>query len=362
MKVSVYIATPLRKATMNQDKIHLEADSISDLLGALVERYPGLRDHIFDEAGEIPRFLNIYLNNEEIHSLNGKNTPLHDGDEVAVIPALAGGGEPFSEEQVRRYARHIILPEVGGKGQRKLLDARVLIVGAGGLGSPIALYLAAAGVGTLGIVDFDQVDLSNLQRQIMHHVHDVGRPKVTSAAETVAEINPDAKVVTYPVRLSSDNVIDIIAGYDIVVDGCDNFPTRYLVNDACVWNGKPYVYGSIFRFEGQTSVFYPGKGCYRCLFPTPPPPGMVPSCQEAGVLGVLPGVVGVIQATEVVKLILGIGEPLVGRLLLYDALAMEFREVKIRRDENCPVCGDTPTIKEPIDYEHFCGVAASGSL
>lgn len=361
MKVSVYIATPLRKATENQGKVHLEADSVSALLGALVERYPGLRDHIFDEAGDIPRFLNVYVNNEEIHSLKGKDTPLRDGDEVAVIPALAGGAQSFSEEEIRRYARHIVLPEVGGKGQRKLLDARVLVVGAGGLGSPVALYLAAAGVGTLGIVDFDQVDLSNLQRQILHHVHDVGRPKARSAAETIADINPGVKVIQHPVRLASSNIMEIIGEYDVVVDGCDNFPTRYLVNDACVWTGKPYVYGSIFRFEGQASVFYPGRGCYRCLFPSPPPPGMVPSCQEAGVLGVLPGVIGVIQATEAVKLILGVGEPLIGRLLLYDALTMEFREVKIRRDENCPVCGDEPTIKELIDYEQFCGIPAADS-
>ncbi|MCL5962325.1 MAG: molybdopterin-synthase adenylyltransferase MoeB [Chloroflexi bacterium] len=361
MKVSVYIPTPLRKVAENQVKVHLEADSVSDLLDNLVRQYPDLKRHILDEAGEVHRYVNIYVNDEEIHALQGVNTELREGDEVAVIPALAGGATPFSEDQIRRYSRHIILPEVGGKGQRKLLNSKVLLIGAGGLGSPAALYLAAAGVGTLGIVDFDEVDLSNLQRQVMHHVHDLGRPKVTSAAETIADINPDVKVVPYPVRLASDNVMGIIADYDVIVDGCDNFATRYLVNDACVLAGKPYVYGSIFRFEGQSTVFAPGRGCYRCLFPTPPPPGMVPSCQEAGVLGVLPGIIGVIQATEAVKLILGAGETLVGRLLLYDALVMEFREVKIRRDARCPICGDNPTIRELIDYEVFCGIAGANS-
>jgi len=361
MKVSVYIPTPLRRFTANTSTVEIEADAISDLLDSLVRRYPDLNDHLLDQQGEVQRFINIYVNKEEIHALRGKDTELHEGDEIAIIPAMAGGATPFSEDQIRRYSRHIILPEVGGKGQRKLLNAKVLLIGAGGLGSPAALYLAAAGVGTLGIVDFDTVDLSNLQRQIMHHVHDLGRPKVKSAGETIADINPDVNVIPHPVRLASDNVMDIIGGYDIIVDGCDNFPTRYLVNDACVLAKKPYVYGSIFRFEGQSTVFYPGKGCYRCLFPSPPPPGMVPSCQEAGVLGVLPGIIGVIQATEAVKLILETGGSLIGRLLLYDALEMEFREVKIRRDAKCPICGDDPTIHELIDYELFCGIPAAGA-
>src|SRR3990172_2202033 len=226
----------------------------------------------------------------------------------------------FREDQIGRYSRHIILPEVGGKGQRKLLASKVLIVGAGGLGSPAALYLAAAGGGPIGIVDFDAVDLSNLQRQLLHHVHDVGRPKVESAAETIADINPDVHVVPHAVALSSENAFEILREYDVVVNGCDNFPTRYLVNDACVMLRKPLVDGSIFRFEGQTTVFAPGGPCYRCLFPAPPPPGAVPSCAEAGVLGVLPGIVGTIQAMETIKLILGIGKPLVGRLVIFDAL------------------------------------------
>lgn len=249
------------------------------------------------------------------------------------------------------------MPEVGIEGQRKLKDGSILCIGAGGLGSPVALYLAAAGVGRLGIVDFDKVDFTNLQRQIIHRSEDVDRLKVESAKEHVQSINPGVNVMTYNTRLSRDNVADIIKDYDIVVDGTDNFPTRYLVNDACVFQKKPNIYGSIFRFDGQATVFYPYKGpCYRCLFPEPPPPGMVPSCAEGGVLGVLPGVIGVIQATEAIKLIIGKGDPLTGRLLLYNALTMRFREVRLRRDTDCPVCGDKPTIKELVDYEEFCGL------
>lgn len=263
----------------------------------------------------------------------------------------------LTPEQIRRYHRHIIMDKVGPIGQRKLLNARVLLLGAGGLGSPAALYLAAAGVGTLGIVDFDTVDESNLQRQIIHRAESVGKLKVDSAAETIASINSDVQVVKHPVALRSDNIFDIIKDYDIIVDGTDNFPTRYLLNDAAVMTGKPVVHGSIFQFDGQVTVFKPFDGpCYRCLFPAPPPPGAVPNCAEAGVLGVLPGIVGCIQAVEAMKLILGQGEPLIGRLLIFDALAMEFNEVKIRRDPNCPVCGDNPTIHELIDYEEFCGV------
>jgi adenylyltransferase/sulfurtransferase len=278
---------------------------------------------------------------------------------------MAGGTatrRPFTPQQAGRYARHIILPEIGGVGQRKLLNAKVVMIGAGGLGSPTALYLAAAGVGTLGIVDFDEVDLSNLHRQILHGHANIGRPKVESARDRLADVNPDVNVVAHPVPISSDNAFEILGQYDIVVNGSDNFATRYLVNDACYLLGKPLVDGSIFRFEGQATVYQPGQGCYRCLFPAPPPPGAVPSCAEAGVLGVLPGMIGVIQAIETVKLILNLGDSLVNRLLLFDALAMEFREVKIRRDPECPLCGDNPTISELIDYEAFCGgpMAATG--
>ena len=265
---------------------------------------------------------------------------------------------PLTPYQVERYSRHIIMAQVGSKGQRKLLDAKVLIIGAGGLGSPIAIYLALAGVGTLGIVDFDTVDLTNLQRQILHHNDDVGRSKVESAIETLHSYNPDVKVIAHEEPLTSANAMGIMAGYDIIVNGADNFPARYLVNDAAYLSGKPLVDGSILLFDGQATVFVPGNGCYRCLFPEPPPPGEVPSCAEAGVLGMLPGLVGSIQATETVKLIMGIGESLASRLLLIDALDMEFRTVKVRRNPDCPLCGDSPTVTELIDYEAFCGMPA----
>ena len=262
----------------------------------------------------------------------------------------------LTPDQVKRYSRHIIMPQVGSSGQRKLLEAKVLIVGAGGLGSPAALYLCLAGVGTLGIVDFDVVEISNLQRQILHHENDVGTPKVLSAQQTLMEYNSGVNVVLHEEPLTSENAMEIIAQYDIVVNGADNFPARYLVNDASYLCNKPLVDGSILLFDGQVTVYVPGQGCYRCLFPTPPPPGAVPSCAEAGVLGALPGMVGSIQATETIKLILGEGEPLVGRLLLIDALSMEFRTVKLRRNKKCALCGENPTIHKLIDYEVFCGL------
>ncbi len=264
----------------------------------------------------------------------------------------------LTPEEAARYSRHLILPEVGLEGQRKLKAAKVLCIGTGGLGSPLAFYLAAAGVGTLGLVDFDVVDASNLQRQILHSTKDVGRPKIDSAAEKLQALNPFLKVVKHETMLTSQNALEIVGQYDVVADGTDNFPTRYLVNDACVLTGKPNAYGSIFRFEGQASVFAAKDGpCYRCLYPEPPPPGMVPSCAEGGVLGILPGLVGVIQATEVIKLILGKGEPLVGRLLLVNSLDMQFRELKLRKNPDCPVCGNNPTVTELIDYQQFCGIA-----
>jgi sulfur-carrier protein adenylyltransferase/sulfurtransferase len=274
--------------------------------------------------------------------------------------ATATESTPLPElttDDLSRYSRHLILPEVGMEGQQKLKAARVLCVGTGGLGSPLALYLAAAGIGTLGLVDFDVVDASNLQRQIIHSTKDIGRKKLDSAEEKLVALNPALNVVKHETMLSSANAMEILKDYDVVADGTDNFPTRYLVNDACVLLGKPNAYGSIFRFEGQASVFSTKEGpCYRCLYPEPPPPGLVPSCAEGGVLGILPGLVGVIQATEVIKLILGKGSPLIGRLLLVDALAMRFRELKLRKNPECPVCGDNPTVKELIDYQHFCGI------
>jgi molybdopterin/thiamine biosynthesis adenylyltransferase/rhodanese-related sulfurtransferase len=267
------------------------------------------------------------------------------------------GEVELSNEEIARYSRHLIMPEVALDGQKKLKQARVLTIGAGGLGSPLAMYLAAAGIGTIGIVDFDVVDESNLQRQIIHGTSDLGRPKMESARDRIQDINPNVHVEAFEEALTSENALEIFEDFDVIVDGTDNFPTRYLVNDACVLTGKPNVYGSIFRFEGQASVFYAEEGpCYRCLYPEPPPPGLVPSCAEGGVLGILPGAIGTIQATETVKLILGIGEPLIGRLLLYDALSMRFREMKLRKDPGCPVCGENPTVTELIDYQEFCGI------
>ncbi|MCA9974172.1 MAG: molybdopterin-synthase adenylyltransferase MoeB, partial [Anaerolineales bacterium] len=274
----------------------------------------------------------------------------------SIINPAAIASVQLSHEEVQRYSRHLIMPEVGTAGQKKLKAASILLIGAGGLGSPLAMYLAAAGIGRIGLVDYDVVDYTNLQRQIIHGTKDVGRLKLESAKERILDINPHIQVDTYEVPLTSANALEIFAPYDIVIDGTDNFPTRYLTNDACVLLGKPNVYGSIYRFDGQASVFYAKEGpCYRCLFPEPPPPGLVPSCAEGGVLGILPGVIGAIQATEAIKLILGVGESLIGRLILYDALTMTMDEVYLRKNPACPVCGENPTITELIDYEQFCG-------
>ena len=275
-------------------------------------------------------------------------------------PSMAITQTPFTPEQVQRYARHLILPEVGGAGQRKLLNTSVLLLGAGGLGSPAAMYLAAAGVGQLGILDFDAVDASNLQRQLLHGVEDLGRPKVDSAEDTLQGLNPDLQVVKHPVHVNSENAFEIFRPYDLIVDGTDNFPTRYLANDAAYLLGKPLVYGAIYRFEGQMTVFDAahGHGCYRCLFPTPPPPGAVPSCAEAGVFGVLPGIIGSLMAFETIKYVLGIGDSLVGRLLVFEGMDMSFRTLNLRRNPECPLCGDNPTVTELIDYEQFCGAPA----
>jgi sulfur-carrier protein adenylyltransferase/sulfurtransferase len=267
------------------------------------------------------------------------------------------GSAALSQQEVARYSRHLIMPEVGMEGQKRLKASSILLIGAGGLGSPLALYLAAAGIGRIGLVDFDVVDFSNLQRQVLHGTPDVGRPKLQSAKDRLAAINPEVQVDLYEAKITAANAMDICKPYDIIIDGTDNFPTRYLVNDVCVLLKKPNVYGSIFRFDGQASVFWPPHGpCYRCLYPEPPPPGEVPSCAEGGVLGILPGLIGCIQATEAVKLILGKGEPLIGRLVLYDALAMSFRQFKVRRNPKCPMCGDKPTITQLIDYDQFCGI------
>jgi adenylyltransferase/sulfurtransferase len=359
--VSVYIPTPFRSFVGNRTSVEAKGRDIAEVLANLDQQFPGFRNLCSDESGAIPAHINVYVNNKEISTLEGTSTQLNDGDQVAVIPALAGGAPDgpvaLTPERVMRYSRHIIMPQVGSTGQRKIFDSKVLIVGAGGLGSPIALYLALAGVGTIGIVDFDVVDLSNLQRQILHQNDDIGKPKVVSAEETLNAYNPDVKVIVHEYPLHSENALDVIKDFDIIVNGADNFAVRYLVNDACVFLKKPLVDGSILLFDGQATTYLPGKGCYRCLYPTPPPPGMVPSCAEAGVLGALCGTIGSIQATEVLKLILGVGESLNGRLLLYDALSMETRTVRIRKDPNCVVCGEHPTVTSLIDYDEFCGTA-----
>jgi adenylyltransferase/sulfurtransferase len=356
VSVNVYIPTPFRHLVGNRASVRATGVTIRDVIADLDRQFPGFRAQLVDSTGERARHINIYVNQVEIENLAGESTELREGDEVAVIPALAGGAPTaLTPEMVERYSRHIIMPQVGSVGQRRIIEAKVLIIGAGGLGSPVALYLALAGVGTIGIVDFDVVDRSNLQRQILHQTADIGKPKVQSAREALLAHNPNIDVVTHEAPITSDNAMEIIGQYDIVVNGADNFATRYLVNDACYLLGKPLVDGSILMFDGQATTYLPGKGCYRCLYPAPPPPGMVPSCAEAGVLGAMCATVGSIQATEVLKLILDIGEPLVNRLLLYDALTLEFRIVRVRRDPDCPLCGDNPTIHELIDYEAFCG-------
>ncbi len=355
---TIRIPTPLRQYTGNLSVVDVEGRTAGAALDRLAEEYPQLRQHLFED-GQLRSFVNVFLNEEDIRYLDGAETAVDDNDTLMIIPSIAGGSMALSNEEVQRYSRHLIMPEVGMEGQRRLKAASVLLIGAGGLGSPLALYLAAAGIGRLGLVDYDVVDFTNLHRQVIHGAKDVGRSKLESAKETILDINPHVQVDTYEVPLTSENALQIFEPYDVIIDGTDNFPTRYLTNDACVLLGKPNVYGSIFRFEGQVTVFDASAGpCYRCLFPEPPPPGLVPSCAEGGVLGILPGAVGTLQATEAVKLILGIGESLVGRLLLYDALNMEFTTVRLRKNPNCPVCGENPTVTELIDYEQFCGMPA----
>jgi sulfur-carrier protein adenylyltransferase/sulfurtransferase len=375
MANKILIPTPLRPFTDKQEAVELSGSTVGDLLKQLTTRFDGLKRHLYTDEGKLRSFVNVYVNDEDIRYLQREQTPLKDGDTVSIIPSVAGGAPTetvvgadlkvgphidapaLESEEIKRYSRHLILPEIGMDGQRKLKAASVLCIGAGGLGSPVAMYLAAAGIGRIGIVDFDVVDHSNLQRQIIHGTSDVGRSKLQSAKDTINALNPHVRVDTYEMSLSSQNAIELFTPYDVIIDGTDNFPTRYLVNDACVLTGKPNAYGSIFRFEGQASVFATKEGpCYRCLYPEPPPPGLVPSCAEGGVLGVLPGIIGLIQATEALKVILGVGEPLIGRFLIYDALKMRFRELKLRKDPDCPVCGTHPTVTQLIDYEQFCGL------
>ncbi len=362
MAAKLFIPTPLRQYVGQADTVEVEGSTVGEALRKVALQFPDLRRHLYNDHGKLRSFINVYLNDEDVRYLQKEETPLKESDEVRIIPSIAGGStalesSTLTSSEVLRYSRHLIMPEVGTEGQLKLKAGKVLAIGAGGLGSPLALYLAAAGVGKIGIVDFDLVDLTNLQRQILHSTATVGKPKLQSAKERLEALNPEVEIKLHNTRLTSENAMDILRDYDVVVDGTDNFPTRYLVNDACVLLGKPNVYGSIFRFEGQASVFGVADGpCYRCLYPEPPPPGLVPSCAEGGVLGILPGTIGVIQATEAVKLLLGIGEPLVGRLLLFDALKMSFRELKLRKDPDCPICGERRTIHKLIDYNQFCGI------
>jgi molybdopterin/thiamine biosynthesis adenylyltransferase/rhodanese-related sulfurtransferase/molybdopterin converting factor small subunit len=373
MAVKILIPTALRQFADGRAELDVEAATAGEALERLVGEHVELRKHLYNERGELRNFVNVYVGDEDIRHAARLATTVKEGDTISIVPAIAGGASEVVEadarreaggalpgltnEEIARYSRHLIMPEVGVEGQRRLKAARVLMIGTGGLGAPLGMYLAAAGVGTLGLVDFDVVEESNLQRQIIHGTKDVGRRKIESARDRLADINPLVHVETYETRLTSENALELFSGYDVVVDGTDNFPTRYLVNDACVLTGKPNVYGSIFRFEGQASVFWGARGaCYRCLYPEPPPPGLVPSCAEGGVLGVLPGIVGAIQANEAIKIILGAEGVLVNRLLLFDAWQMRFRELKFKRDPMCPVCGENPTIRELIDYEEFCGL------
>lgn len=370
MGVTIVIPTPLRQFAGGNSEIEVQAATAGDALEQLATTHGELRKHLFNEQDKLRNFINVYVGDEDIRHLDGPETQVKDGETIMIVPSIAGGSvaaearaaddlPELSNEEIARYSRHLILPEVGLEGQRKLKQARVLTIGTGGLGSPLGLYLAAAGVGTIGIVDFDVVDESNLQRQIIHGTKDVGRLKNDSAKDRLLDINPNTAIESFNTRLTSENALELFREFDVIVDGTDNFPTRYLVNDASVLTGKPNVYGSIFRFEGQASVFWAEKGaCYRCLYPEPPPPGLVPSCAEGGVLGVLPGIVGTIQANEVIKVILGAEGILLNRLLLFDAWKMTFRQLKLRKDPSCPLCGENATIRELIDYEEFCGLKA----
>lgn len=359
MTIPIYIPTALRPYTDNKNMVAVDGRTVGQCLQQFLELYPGLKKHLLNDQGKLRNFVNIYLNDEDIRYLQQEDTAVKDGDELNIIPSVAGGSPlpPLSNDEIQRYSRHLLIPEVRLEGQRKLKNAGVLLIGAGGLGSPAALYLAAAGVGHLGLVDFDVVDKSNLQRQILHGESQIGRSKLDSARDRLLDLNSEIEISTFSEALSSQNALRIIEGFDLIVDGTDNFPTRYLVNDACVLSGKKNVYGSIFRFEGQVSIFGGEDGpCYRCLYPEPPPPGLVPSCAEGGVLGVLPGIIGTIQAAEAIKTLLGIGENLSGKLLLFDALNMTFKKLTLKRNTDCPVCGSNSTIHELIDYQQFCGL------
>ena len=370
----ILIPTPLRQFADKKDSVQLTGSTVGEVLKSLTSQYAELRRHLYNDEGKLRSFVNVYVNDEDIRYLNKEATPLNDGDTVSIVPSIAGGSvgvvappappATLSKDEILRYSRHLIMPEVGMEGQLKLKSAKVALIGTGGLGAPLGMYLAAAGIGRIGLVDFDVVDFTNLQRQVIHGTKDVGKKKLDSAAETMLDINPYVEIDRHEVALTSDNALQILKDYDIVVDGTDNFPTRYLVNDAAVLLGKTNVYASIFQFEGQVSVFNYRNAQgqlgpnYRDLYPTPPPPGLVPSCAEGGVLGVLPGIIGSLQALEVIKVITGVGEPLSGRFYIFDALNFESRTFTIRAREDNPINGKNPTITALIDYEQFCGMRA----
>ena len=376
MAVTVIIPTTLRMFTEHRSELSLSGNTVGEVIDALADEYPETRKVLFSEDGRLREFINVFVGADNIRDLQGYNSAVKDGDEIMLIPAIAGGsgstaedadesvlgdrtGDKLTNDEIKRYSRHLLLKEIGVKGQRRLKAAKVLIVGMGGLGTPLAQYLAAAGVGTLGLIDFDEVEESNLQRQVIHGSRDIGRPKVASARDSIKQINPLVRVETYNMRLTAENAQEIISQYDIVADASDNYQTRYLVNDACVLLGKPDVFGAMYQFEGQAAVYYAKKGpCYRCMYPAPPPAGLVPSCAMGGVIGVLPGIIGTVQANEVIKLIVGGGQTLTGRLVMFDAWRMRWRELKIRKDPNCPVCGEHPSVTEleAYDYEDFCGL------
>ena len=357
MASKLRIPSPLRRFTNGESSIDVNGGNVEQILEELFSAHPDIKGHLVEDDGSLRNFVNIFIEGEDIRQGGGMNAEVPDGSDVRIIPSIAGGSANLSPEEFIRYSRHLSLPEVGIEGQIKIKSAKVLVVGAGGLGSPVSLYLAAAGVGTIGMVDFDVVDESNLQRQVLFGMEHIGKSKLQSAEERLKNLNPYTKINLHEVALSSENALDIIKNYDIIVDGTDNFPTRYLVNDACVILEKPNVYGSIYRFDGQISVFnYDSGPCYRCLYPSPPPPNLVPSCAEGGVLGVLPGIIGTMQANETLKLILGIGKPMVGRFLLFDALTFEFSELKIQKNDACVVCSDNPSVTKLIDYKQFCDV------
>lgn len=373
MPITIMIPTALRQFTGGSGRVEVQAGTVGEALDHLTTQHAELRRHLYNDNNALRSFVNVYVNDQDIRHESGTGTSVKEGDQLMIVPSIAGGTvaqevaqvaqeevkklPELSNDEIARYSRHLIMPEVGLQGQRRLKAASVLMIGTGGLGAPLGMYLAAAGVGRLGLVDFDVVEASNLQRQIIHGTKDVGRRKIESARDRLSDINPHVEIETHETRLTSQNALTLFRNYDVIVDGTDNFPTRYLVNDACVLSNKPNVYGSIFRFEGQASVFWAERGtCYRCLYPEPPPPGLVPSCAEGGVLGVLPGIVGAIQANEAIKIILGAEDVLTNRLLLVDAWQMKFRELKLQKDPACPVCGQHPTITELIDYEEFCGL------